>query len=71
MAPRNAAALFQQRADTTALPIKDVFSFIKTTIQGIAVRKLEKDTSEQLLGIPQFFLPAAEEGENCRLQKML
>lgn len=69
MAPRNAAALFQQHADTTALPIKGVFSCPETTKQGIAARKLEKDTSEELLGIPQVFLPAAEEGENCRLQK--
>lgn len=36
----------QQHADTTALPIKDVFSCTETTIQGSAVRKLEKDTSE-------------------------
>lgn len=46
-----------------------VSSCIETTIQGIAVRKLEKDTSEELLGVPQVFLPAVEEGENCQLQK--
>lgn len=37
---------------------------METTIQGSAVRKLEKDTSEELLGNPQVLLPAAEEGEN-------
>lgn len=62
MAPIHAAALFQHRADTTDLPIKDVFS----TVQGITIRKREKDTSEELLVIPQVF-PAAEEGENCQL----
>lgn len=66
MAPINAAALFQHHADTTALPIKDVFSCTETTVQGITMRKLEKDTSEEFLGIPQVF-PAAEEGENCQL----
>lgn len=63
MAPVNAAALFQHRADTTDLPIKDVFS---CRDNGITIRRLEKDTSEALLGIPQVF-PAAEKGENCQL----
>lgn len=66
MAPINAATLFQHHADTTDLHIKDVFSCTETTVQGITIRKLEKDTSEELLGIPKVF-PAAEKGENCQL----
>lgn len=54
VAPINAAALFRHRADTTGLPIKDdVFSCTETTAQGITIWKLEKDASEELLGIPQ------------------
>lgn len=53
MAPINAAALFPHRAHTTDLPIRDGFSCTETTVQGITIGKLEKDTSEELLGIPQ------------------